>query len=125
MVKRKSVEKNEELINTIIRSIQDKKGGAIVKIDLREINGTLCDYFIICHGESNVQVNAISDNIEREIYVKLKIEPHHIEGKENAQWVLIDFFDVVVHIFQKEYRSFYKLEDLWSDGKTDVIADLI
>jgi ribosome-associated protein len=124
MLKNKEDGLNEELVNTIIQSIQDKKGQTIVKIDLRDIKNTLCDYFIICQAESNVQVNAISDNIEREAFIRLKIEPHHIEGRENAHWVLIDFFDVVVHVFQKDYRNFYKLEDLWSDGRTELIADL-
>jgi ribosome-associated protein len=125
MGKRKPAENNEELVNIIVSAIQDKKGQSIVKIDLREIKNILCDYFVICQCESNTQVKAVSENIEREAYMKLKIEPHHIEGRENAQWILIDFFDVVVHVFQKEYRSFYKLEDLWSDGKTEVIKDLI
>lgn len=125
MRKKKEEVENEQLVDTIIQSIQDKKGQTIVKIDLRDIKSTLCDYFIICQAESNVQVNAISENIAKEAFLKLKIEPHHIEGRDNAQWVLIDFFDVVVHVFQKDYRNFYKLEDLWSDGRTEVIADLI
>jgi ribosome-associated protein len=122
MGKRKTIHNTEDLVGTILEAIQDKKGQEIVKIDLRELTNSMCDYFIICQGESNTQVNAISENIEREAHLKLNTKPHHVEGRENAEWVLVDFFDVVVHVFQKDQRNFYKLEDLWSDGKFERIA---
>jgi ribosome-associated protein len=122
MGKRKTIHNTEDLVGTILEAIQDRKGQEIVKIDLRELTNSMCDYFIICQGESNTQVNAISENIEREAHLKLNTKPHHVEGRENAEWVLVDFFDVVVHVFQKDQRHFYKLEDLWSDGKFERIA---
>ena len=114
---------DELLVNTIIEAIREKKGQRIVKINLKEVNNTVCDYFIICEGESNTQVNALADNVDKQTYLTLKATPHHIEGRENAQWILLDYFSVVVHVFQKEQRNFYKLEDLWSDGKFEIIND--
>jgi ribosome-associated protein len=83
----------------------------------------MCDYFIICQGESTTKVQALAENVEKEAYLKLNTQPHHIEGRENSQWILIDFFSVVVHVFQEESREFYKLEDLWRDGKLEFIID--
>jgi ribosome-associated protein len=80
-------------------------------------------YFIICQGESNTKVNALAENVERQASLKLKTHPHHIEGRENSQWILLDFFNVIVHVFQEESREFYKLEDLWRDGKLEIIPD--
>jgi ribosome-associated protein len=114
---------DETLVNVIIEAIREKKGQQIVKIDLKEVKNTVCDYFIICEGESNTQVNALADNIDKQTHLTLQATPHHIEGRENAQWILLDFFSVVVHVFQKEQRSFYKLEDLWSDGKLELINE--
>lgn len=113
----------EELVAAIIEAIQEKKGQGITKIDLRHLQNSVCDYFIICQGESNTQVNALADNIERLTTVNHKTSPHHVEGKENAHWILLDYFSIIVHVFQKEYREFYKLEDLWSDGKFELIND--
>jgi ribosome-associated protein len=112
-------EKN--LTAIIIEAIKEKKGKNIVKIDLTKLKNTLCDYFIICEGDSNTQVNALAENIERQTYIQTHKSPHHIEGKENSEWILIDFFDVVVHVFQREQRDFYKLEELWSDGNVELI----
>jgi len=119
----KTILENEEikLLQTIIEAIKEKKGKNIVKIDLRDIKSTLCDYFIICEGDSNVQVNALADNIEKQAYLQLNKIPHHIEGRENSQWILIDFFDIVVHVFQHDQRTYYKLEDLWSDGNIELV----
>ncbi len=117
------ISKENKLADVIVEAIKEKKGKHIIKIDLRKIQNTLCDYFIICEGDSNTQVNALADNIERQAYLQAQKIPHHIEGKENAQWILIDFFDVVVHVFQHETRNFYKLEELWSDGAIEYIND--
>lgn len=114
---------DEAFINVIIEAIREKKGKNIVKLDLRELKNTLCDYFIICEGDSTTQVNALADNIEKQTYLQLSNSPHHIEGRENSQWILLDFFNVIVHVFQKENRDFYKLEDLWSDGKIEIIKE--
>ena len=114
---------DEKLVHIIIEAIREIKGQRIVKIDLKEIQNSICDYFIICEAESSTQVNALADNIDKQTYITLQAKPHHVEGRENAQWILLDFFSVVVHIFQKDQRSFYKLEDLWSDGKLELIND--
>ncbi|HOK50949.1 MAG TPA: ribosome silencing factor [Bacteroidales bacterium] len=117
------VEEETRLTEIIIDAIKEKKGKRIIKIDLRKLKNNLCDYFIICEGDSSTQVSALAENIERQAYLQANKTPHHIEGKENAQWILIDFFDVVVHVFQQENRNFYKLEDLWSDGIVETIEN--
>ena len=124
MARKKKNEVNEDsLADLVIEAIKEKKGQSIVKIDLQSIKYSVCDYFIICQAESTTQVSAIADEVEKEAYLKHHVKPHHIEGRENAQWILVDLFDVVVHIFQSEYRKFYNLEDLWSDGKITAIPD--
>jgi ribosome-associated protein len=123
MGKKQKEVSDETLVDTIIEAIREKKGQQIVKLDLQEIKNTVCSYFIICQAESNTQVNALADNIEKQTSLKLKVLPHHIEGRVNSQWILLDYFGVIVHVFQKEYREFYKLEDLWSDGKLELITE--
>ena len=108
---------NEELNDLIIDSIQDIKGKNIVKLDLQHLEEAPTDFFIICEGESNTQVKAISDNIYRRIKNEGKVMPSHVEGERNALWICIDYFSTVVHIFYRDTRSFYELEDLWSDAK--------
>lgn len=107
----------EELNDLIIDSIQDIKGKQVVKLDLRELDEAPADFFIICEGESNTQVKAISDNIHRRLKQEAKAFPSHVEGEKNALWICLDYFNTVVHIFYKETRSFYELEALWSDAK--------
>ena len=106
----------DEKSRLIVEAIREKKGRDIVTIDLSEVEHSICDKFIICHGESTTQVAAIADSIEKELKEKAGIRPHHVEGVQNSQWVLIDLFDVLVHVFLEDYRSFYKLEELWADG---------
>lgn len=106
----------EELKNLVVELIDDKKGNAIVSLDLRKIPEAITDYFVICHCESTTQTRAIIDHLEEEVKNRLNIKPLHVEGRSNGEWCLIDFGDVVVHIFQREKREFYQLEDLWSDA---------
>jgi ribosome-associated protein len=113
----------DDLVQVIVEGIEEKKGHQIVVIDLSDINGTLWDHFVICHGDSTTQVQAIADSVARFTKVKLNQNPLRNEGQENLQWVLSDFGTVIVHIFQKKYRDFYKLEELWSDGKLQFIED--
>lgn len=107
----------EEKGRLIVEAIKEKKGHDIVTIDLKEVEHSICDRFIICHGESTTQVAAIAESIEKELKEKAGIRAHHVEGIQNSQWVLIDLFDMLVHVFLEDYRSFYKLEELWADGK--------
>ncbi len=105
------------LITEVIKGIEDVKGENITILDLREIENTVCDYFIICDGNSNTQVNAISGAIQKNVSKTLKDKPWHVEGEKNAEWVLIDYVNIVVHVFQKETRIFYDIEGLWGDAK--------
>jgi ribosome-associated protein len=106
----------EQLHQIIVDAIQDRKGVNIVSLDLRSIEDSVADYFIICTGEASTQIKSIADNVELEVRKKLKEKPWHIEGTQNLEWVIVDFVNVVVHIFKKDIREFYKLEDLWSDA---------
>ena len=111
----------DQLISVIISGIEDVKGKEINILDLREIENTVCDYFIVCEGTSNTQVNAIVNSIQKKVSKALKDNPWHVEGEDNAEWVLIDYVDVVVHVFQKHIRDYYDIESLWGDAKTTVI----
>ncbi len=106
----------EALNDLIIDSIQDIKGKNILLLDLRHLEDAPADFFIICEGESNIQVKAISNNIYRRLKEEARTAPLHIEGQSNARWICMDYFSVAVHIFYKEARTFYELEDLWSDA---------
>tara|TARA_R110002049_G_scaffold249785_3_gene424129 strand:+ start:524 stop:895 length:372 start_codon:yes stop_codon:yes gene_type:complete len=107
----------DQLITTIIGGIEEVKGKKITILDLREIENTVCDYFIVCEGSSNTQVNAIVGSIQKQVSKTLKDKPWHIEGTENAEWVLMDYVNVVVHVFQKHIREYYDIESLWGDAK--------
>ena len=111
----------DQLITTILGGIEDVKGKDIKILDLRELENTVCDYFIICEGTSNTQVNAIVNSIQKKVSKELKDHPWHIEGSENAEWVLMDYVNIVVHVFQKHIRHYYDIESLWGDAKTTVI----
>lgn len=104
------------LVNQILSSLEDRKAQDIICIDLRDNEDAFVDYMIVCHGDSTTQVNAIAGNVEKDVSEKLKIKPHHIEGERNALWVIIDYIDVIVHVFYREMRDFYQLEELWSDS---------
>lgn len=106
----------EELNYLIVDSIQDVKGKNIVQLDLRHLEDAPADFFIICEGESTTQVKAISDNIYLRLKEEERISPSHIEGQRTAKWICMDYFSTVVHVFHKESRTFYELEDLWSDA---------
>lgn len=110
-------EQIDQLITYIIQGIEDIKGNDIEIIDLREIENTVCDYFIVCSGNSNTQVDAIESSVRKVVSKALQDKPWHVEGLENSQWVLMDYVDVVVHIFQKQIREYYDIESLWGDAK--------
>ncbi len=107
----------DNLITAIIKGIDDVKGEDIQLLDLREIENTVCDYFIICTGGSNTQVKAISGSVRKVVGKQLQDKPWHVEGETVAEWVLMDYVNVVVHIFQKTTREFYDIESLWGDAK--------
>ncbi len=120
MTKKKA--SSDELITAIIKGVEEVKGEDIQLFDLREIENTVTDYFIICSGNSNTQVNAISGSVQKIVSKQLHDKPWHVEGEANAEWVLMDYVNVVVHIFQKNIREFYDLESLWGDAKITVIS---
>ena len=114
----------EELVETIIKGIQEKKGSRIVVADLSGIEGTICRYFVICQGNSPAQVEAITESIGDMTHKELGEKPVRVVGLENAQWVAMYFTDVLVHIFLPDVRDYYDLEHLWDDATIKVIADL-
>jgi len=116
----KSKDKRTELI---VEAIREKKGKRIVIIDLSNVEKAICDTFVICHGESTTQVSSIADNIEDKVKKEGGDRPHHVEGLQNSQWVLLDYFDCMVHVFQEEQRAFFNLEELWADGKITYLED--
>ena len=111
----------DELISRIINGIEEVKGVNINLLDLREIDNTVCDYFVICNGTSNTHVNAIVSSIQKTVSKALHDKPWHVEGADNAEWVLMDYVNVVVHVFQKQVREFYDIEGLWGDAKVTMV----
>jgi ribosome-associated protein len=138
-IPKRTIAEAEKLNALIIDAIQDVKGLDIIKLDLHEVHDASADFFIICHGNSITQVMGIANNIERRVEAELGISPNHIEGtkvgsvvqdeddlsqSKGRQWILIDYFNVVVHVFSKEKRPFYNLEYLWSDAKVTTYENL-
>jgi len=116
MSKNKSVS-TDNLISTIIAGIEEVKGEDIQLLDLREIENTVCQYFIVCSGNSNTQVKAISGSIQKLVGKEVQEKAWHVEGEQSAEWILVDYVDVVVHVFQKPIRAHYDIEGLWGDAK--------
>jgi len=114
---------NNELVNCITEAILDKKGREVVNIDLMRLGYAMCDNFIVCHGDSTTQVHAIAEAVEEKVTVLTGIKLIHREGTENAQWILLDYGAVVVHVFLKEARDYYKLENLWGDADITIIKE--
>ena len=104
------------LLSQIVKAMQDKKAKQIVSLDLSKIENTVTHYFVICHAQSKQQVSAIYDNVVDEVQKNCGIKPFHREGFENSEWILIDYFDIVVHVFLEDIRTFYHIEDLWADA---------
>lgn len=115
----------EVLLGSILRGVFEKKGQNVLKIDLRKLENRIADYFIICHATSGTQVSAICDSVDDTVRKETSEKPIHVEGLDNCFWVLLDYSNVVVHIFLEEYRNFYSLESLWSDAGIEVIKDKI
>jgi ribosome-associated protein len=112
--------RNSKIFKTIIKAIQDKKGENIISLDLRKIAEASADFFIVCEASSTTQVRAICDFIENEVKEKCGEAPYKHEGRQALQWVLIDYVNVVVHVMHPDARKFYKLEEMWSDGASQM-----
>lgn len=108
---------SEQLLESVVEGIRSKKGKEIVSLDLRNIDSAVCDFFVICSGDSNTHVSGIVSGIEEEVRKQLKEKPWHTEGLGNAEWVLMDYVNIAVHVFQRDAREFYDLERLWADGE--------
>lgn len=113
----------EQLVDAVVHGMEELKAHDIVVMDLRKVPNALSDYFVVCHGTSNTQVQAIADSVEKETFRLLQDEPAHSEGGRNATWILMDYVNVIVHIFSKDARDFYALEDLWADASVKRIGN--
>lgn len=114
----------KEVIQQIVEGIQDKKGKGIVVVDMQKLGNSICDYFVICQGNSPTQVSAITDSIEDTVRINCKKKPYSIDGLRNSQWVAMDYGDILVHIFLPDVRKFYDIEHLWADATLTEIPDL-
>lgn len=123
MHKLKQGDQVEFLLDAVIQGIFDKKGLDVISLNLARIHSTVCDYFVICHGTSGTHAAALADSIEEMVYRQTGIKAARREGKTNAEWILIDFQDVVVHVFQESFRSFYQIEELWADAPSQKHRD--
>ena len=117
MSKTKKTKNSDELTELIVKGIQEKKGENIVQLNLKGVDGAVTDYFIICEANSSTQIGAIKDSIEEEVRKALGEKPWHVEGTSNLEWVLLDYVNVVAHIFNKEKREYFDLEGLWADAE--------
>ncbi|MBP3259686.1 MAG: ribosome silencing factor [Prevotella sp.] len=118
------MEQTRQLVDTITKGIQEKKGQRIVVADLANIDGAICNYFVICQGNSPSQVEAITESIGELARKELGEKPATVAGLENAQWVAMDYGDVLVHVFLPDVRSYYDLEHLWEDAELTEIEDI-
>ena len=123
MAKKKKSLNSEKLSEAIVKGMQEKKGFDIVVLDLRKVKNAVADFFVICSGNSDKQLDAISESIDEYVFKKVKENPWHSEGKNNKEWMLLDYINVVAHVFKKEKRNFYSLEKLWGDAEITRIED--
>ena len=124
MAKKKINSSSAMLAEIIVKGIQEKKGKDITVMNLTKLHNSMSDYFIICNGTSRPQTEAIADSVQEEVKKAVGSYPRFKEGFINSEWILLDYFDVVVHIFQKESREFYQLEKLWADADINIIENL-
>jgi len=120
---KKRQDETELLLGSVLKGLFEKKGKDVLKIDLRKLESRITDYFIICHGSSVNQIDSLCDSVEDTVRKETGEKPSHIEGLDNCFWVLLDYGNVVVHIFLEEYRQFYSLESLWADAPMESIRD--
>jgi ribosome-associated protein len=123
MAKKRKGANSETLSGVIVKGMQEKKASDIVVMDLRKIKNAVADFFVICSGNSDKQLDAISDSIDAEVYKKFQENPWHTEGKNNKEWMLLDYINVVAHVFRKDRREFYALERLWGDADITEIGN--
>ncbi|TAE29797.1 MAG: ribosome silencing factor [Cytophagales bacterium] len=115
---------SEQLRDLIVKGMQEKKAVDVVVMDLREVKNAICDYFVICSGNSDTQIDAIAQSVDEEVHRSTGINPWHQEGKANREWILLDYVDVVAHVFKKDRREFYDLEQLWGDADVQYLDEM-
>jgi ribosome-associated protein len=125
MAKKRKGVSSEKLCDAIVKGMQEKKAIDISVLDLRKVKNAVADFFVICSGGSDKQLDAIADSVDEEVFKAVQENPWHIEGKNNKEWVLLDYFDVVAHIFRKDKREFFALEKLWGDAEFIEIEDSV
>jgi ribosome-associated protein len=123
MAKKRKAASSEKLCDAVVKGMQEKKASDILVMDLRNVKNAVADFFVVCSGNSDKQLDAIADSVDEEVYKSMKENPWHVEGKTNKEWVLLDYFDVVVHIFKRDKREFFALEKLWGDAEMIEIKD--
>lgn len=123
MAKKRKDGNSKKLCDAIVKGMQEKKAADILVMDLRKVKNAVADFFVICSGGSDKQLDAIAESVDVEVYKSVKENPWHVEGKSNKEWVLLDYFDVVAHIFRKDRREFFALEKLWGDAEMTEIHD--
>lgn len=123
MAKKRKGAPAETLAQLIVKGMQEKKAMDIVVMDLRKVKNAVADFFIVCSGNSDKQLDAISQSIDEVVFKALNENPWHVEGKNNKEWMLLDYFDVVAHVFRKDRREFYSLERLWGDAEITEIEE--
>lgn len=114
---------SEKLSEVVVQGMQEKKAKDIVVMDLRNVKNAVADFFIICSGTSDTQIEAIADSVDEQVYKQLRENPWHTEGKTNKEWMLIDYVSVVAHIFKRDKREFYSLENLWGDARIEHVQE--
>jgi len=123
MAKKRKGGDSKKLCDAIVKGMQEKKAIDILVMDLRKVKNAVADFFVICTGGSDKQLDAIADSVDKEVFKTVKENPWHVEGKNNKEWMLLDYFDVVAHIFKKDKREFFALEKLWGDAEMTEIED--
>ena len=114
---------SEELSRLVVQGMREKKAMDIILMDLKQVKNAIADYFVICTGNSDTQLDAICESVEETVFKSGAINPWHVEGKENKEWILLDYVEVVAHVFQKERRAFYAIEELWADAQATHIEN--
>jgi ribosome-associated protein len=115
----------DELCRLVVHGMLEKKAANIVVMDMRKVKNSITDFFVICQGNTDTQIDAIATSVDDEVFKASKINPWHQEGKQNKEWILLDYIDVVVHVFRKDRRKFYDLESLWGDAIITQIEESI
>ena len=118
------MKENNQLLDSIIDGIKEKKGKNITSINLKGISGVICDYFVICEGNSPSQVSAVAESVEHIVKTNTQESPIRVQGQQLAEWIGIDYGDIIVHVFIPELRAYYNIDNMWADAKTEKIPTI-